>query len=81
MELNGRFLNIDPDGSRHLQSIFRCSWMNGFKRRTTEMLIVFGEADYNGHSARQLHQERYPNTRVPHHTSFASVNGRLRETR
>ncbi|GFW76715.1 hypothetical protein TNCV_4944321 [Trichonephila clavipes] len=34
----------------------------------------------NGYATRRLYQERYPNRRVLHHTTFASVNRRLHET-
>ena len=44
------------------------------------MLLMYGTANCNGHAARRLYQERYPNRRVPYHATFASVNRRLRET-
>ncbi|GFU97884.1 hypothetical protein TNCV_1103921 [Trichonephila clavipes] len=38
------------------------------------MLIVYEDADCNGHTDRWLYQERYTNTCVPHHKTFASGN-------
>ncbi|GFX91232.1 hypothetical protein TNCV_1246471 [Trichonephila clavipes] len=43
------------------------------------MLIVYGTADCKGHATRKLYQERYPNWRIPHRTTFGSVNRRLLE--
>ncbi|GFV33922.1 hypothetical protein TNCV_721161 [Trichonephila clavipes] len=43
------------------------------------MLIVYGGADCHGHATQLLYQERYPNRRVPYHTTFTSVSRRLRE--
>ena len=45
-----------------------------------DMLFVYGAADCNGLAARRLYQERYPNSHVPYHATFASLNIRLRDT-
>ncbi|GFV91209.1 hypothetical protein TNCV_897301 [Trichonephila clavipes] len=73
-------MNNDTAESRHLRSISRGSGMNLYSNgELVDMLIVNGCAYCNDHSARQLYQERYPNRRVLHYTTFASVNRRLRE--
>ncbi|GFW20426.1 hypothetical protein TNCV_4546931 [Trichonephila clavipes] len=33
---------------------------------------MYSAADCNGHASQWLYQERYPNSHVPHHTTFAS---------
>ena len=45
-----------------------------------DMLLVYGAADCNGHAARRLYQERYPNRLVPSHATFPTVNSRSHET-
>jgi hypothetical protein len=46
----------------------------------TDILFAYGAADGNDRTAQQLYQERFPNRRIPHHSMFASINRRLRET-
>jgi hypothetical protein len=46
----------------------------------TDILLACGAADGNGRMAQRLYQERFPNRRLPHHSTFASTNRRLRET-
>ncbi|GFU25313.1 putative DD41D transposase [Trichonephila clavipes] len=39
--------------------------------------MVYGdEDDCKSHATQRLYQKRYPNRRVPHHTTFASINRR-----
>lgn len=45
-----------------------------------DMLLAYGSADCNGHEARRIYQERYPDRRSPHHETFATTYRRLRET-
>ncbi|GFS52856.1 uncharacterized protein TNCV_3122441 [Trichonephila clavipes] len=45
-----------------------------------DMLIVHETVDFNSHTAWWLYQERYPNMRILHHTTFSRFNRRLRET-
>jgi hypothetical protein len=40
---------------------------------------VYGEAQVNGREAQIIYQERYPQRQLPHHTTFASIDRRLRE--
>jgi hypothetical protein len=47
----------------------------------TYILLVYSAADGNGKMAQQLYHERLPNRRLLHHSMFASINRRLRETR
>ncbi|GFX55318.1 hypothetical protein TNCV_3968721 [Trichonephila clavipes] len=52
--------------------------MNSYSNEElVDMLIVYGDADCNGHSLRKLNLEHYPNRRASHHTIFASVNRRF----
>ena len=45
-----------------------------------DMHLMYGLAQGNGREARRLYLERFPNRRLPSHPTFASVDGRLRET-
>ena len=45
-----------------------------------DMHLVYGAALCNGRDAARLYEERYPERRQPHHTTFASIHRRLRET-
>ncbi|GFX46205.1 DUF4817 domain-containing protein [Trichonephila clavipes] len=55
--------------------------MNSYSNeKLVDMLIVYGPVDFNGHTTWLLYQKRYSNRRVPHHTTFASVNKMIRET-
>lgn len=40
---------------------------------------VYGEAQGNGRETQRIYQEGYPQRKLPHHTTFASINRRLRE--
>jgi hypothetical protein len=46
----------------------------------TDIFLACGAAEGNGRMAQRLYQERFPNRRLPHHRTFASINRRLRET-
>jgi hypothetical protein len=46
----------------------------------TDMLVVYGEAGCNGRRAARLYEDRYPLRHHPHHTTFASIYRRLRQT-
>jgi hypothetical protein len=46
----------------------------------TDILLAYSAADGNGRMAQRLYQERFPNRWNPHHSTFASINRRLRET-
>jgi hypothetical protein len=46
----------------------------------TDILLAYGAADGNVRMAQRLYQERLPSRRLPHHSTFASINRRLRET-
>ncbi|GFW27186.1 hypothetical protein TNCV_94121 [Trichonephila clavipes] len=75
------FENSDPTGSRLLLSVFQCSRMNSYSNEELAyMLIVYGVVNCKGNTARGWHRERYPNSGVLHHTTFASVNRKLRKT-
>jgi hypothetical protein len=52
-----------------------CTW-----NEITDILLACSAADRNGRMAQRLYQERFPNRRLPHHSTFASINQRLRET-
>ncbi|GFV30318.1 hypothetical protein TNCV_97931 [Trichonephila clavipes] len=55
--------------------------MNSYSNEElVDVLIEYGAAVCNGHVTRLLYQRRYSNRRVPHHTTFANVNGRGRES-
>nr|CAI5844075.1 unnamed protein product [Callosobruchus analis] len=45
----------------------------------TDMLLVYGEARNNGRRAVRLSERKFANRRVPHHSTFNSVDRRLRE--
>ncbi|EZA62141.1 hypothetical protein X777_03748 [Ooceraea biroi] len=45
-----------------------------------DMHLIYGEARCNGREAARLYEERYPNRRQPHHSTFASIHRRLRES-
>nr|CAH7734088.1 unnamed protein product [Callosobruchus chinensis] len=45
------------------------------------MLLIYGEAKNNGRQAVRLYEQKFPNRRIPHHSTFASIEVRLRETR
>ena len=47
-----------------------------------DMLFAYKDVDCNGHVALRLYEERFPHKRTPHHhhTTFISMNRRLRET-
>jgi hypothetical protein len=46
----------------------------------TDIHLAYGTAEENGRMAQRLYQERFPNRRLPHHSTFASINRQLRET-
>nr|CAI5842924.1 unnamed protein product [Callosobruchus analis] len=46
----------------------------------TDMLLIYGEAKNNGRQAVRLYEQKFPNRRIPHHSTFASIEMRLRET-
>lgn len=46
----------------------------------TDMLLVYGYCERNGHECVRVYSERFPNRRVPHRQTFAAVERRLRET-
>nr|CAH7755456.1 unnamed protein product [Callosobruchus chinensis] len=46
----------------------------------TDMLLIYGEAKNNGRQALRLYEQKFPNRRIPHHSTFASIEMRLRET-
>nr|CAI5824613.1 unnamed protein product [Callosobruchus analis]CAI5855565.1 unnamed protein product [Callosobruchus analis]CAI5861025.1 unnamed protein product [Callosobruchus analis] len=46
----------------------------------TDMLLIYGEAKNNGRQAVRLYVQKFPNRRIPHHSTFASIEMRLRET-
>nr|CAI5825460.1 unnamed protein product [Callosobruchus analis] len=46
----------------------------------TDMLLIYGEAKDNGRQAVPLYVQKFPNRRIPHHSTFASIEMRLRET-
>jgi transposase len=43
------------------------------------MHLVYGEARGNDREAQRIYQERYPQLQLSHHTTFASIDRRLRE--
>jgi hypothetical protein len=43
------------------------------------MNLVYGEARGNGREAQRIYQEHYPQRQLPHCTTFASIDRRLRE--
>jgi hypothetical protein len=43
------------------------------------MRPVYGKARGNGLEAQRIYQERYLQRQLPHHTTFASIDRRLRE--
>jgi hypothetical protein len=45
-----------------------------------DMLSMYGLARGNGHEAKRQYAEHFPNRRIPHHSTFAAVDRRLRET-
>nr|CAI5829179.1 unnamed protein product [Callosobruchus analis] len=46
----------------------------------TDMLLIYGEAKNNGRQAVRLYVQKFSNRRIPHHSTFASIEMRLRET-
>jgi hypothetical protein len=46
----------------------------------TDVLLAYGAANGNGRVGQRLYQECFPNRRLPRHSTFASINRRLRET-
>lgn len=45
-----------------------------------DMVLVYGEAGQNSLAARRLYAARFPNRRIPNHTTFSSVVQRGRDT-
>ena len=45
-----------------------------------DMIMCYCEARGNGREARRMYEQRYPNRRHPHHTTFAAIHRRLGET-
>lgn len=45
----------------------------------TDMLLAYGKMDCNGRAAQRLYVERFPDRHAPHHSTFASIERRLRE--
>jgi transposase len=45
----------------------------------SDMHLIYGEARGNGREVQRIHQERYPQRQLPHRTTFASIDRRLRE--
>ena len=74
-------MNNDPAKSRLLRQDSQDSRMNvQSSDDLVDMLIMREAADCKGLFVLRLYQERYKYTRAPLHTTFASVNRRLRET-
>lgn len=46
----------------------------------TDMHLVYGEMNCNGRAAARRYGEKFPDRRQPHHSSFAKLHQRLRET-
>nr|CAH7751268.1 unnamed protein product [Callosobruchus chinensis] len=46
----------------------------------TDTLLIYGEAKNNGRQEVRLYEQKFPNRRIPHHSTFASIEMRLRET-
>jgi hypothetical protein len=46
----------------------------------TDILLAYSAEDGNGRMAQRLYQERFPNRWLPHQSTFAYINRRLRET-
>lgn len=46
----------------------------------TDMVLAYGESGQNGRAARRLYEERFPDRRLPSHTIFHRLVGRLRDT-
>ncbi|GFX70188.1 hypothetical protein TNCV_4616261 [Trichonephila clavipes] len=62
-------MNTSPAESRHLQSVSRVGGKNSYSKELVDILIGYGDEDCNGHTTGRLKQERYPNRRVPNHTT------------
>lgn len=45
-----------------------------------DIIFTYGKANGNGHLAQRIYEETYPGRQIPHHTTFASVFQRLRDT-
>ncbi|KAI4471479.1 helix-turn-helix domain [Holotrichia oblita] len=45
-----------------------------------DMHLAYGAAQCNEKEAARLYEQRYPARRQPHHTTFASIHRRLRES-
>nr|CAI5830202.1 unnamed protein product [Callosobruchus analis] len=56
-----------------------CCFRYSFEEMT-DMLLIYGEAKNNGRQAVRLYEQKFPNRRIPHHSTFASIEMRLRET-
>ena len=41
------------------------------------MHLVYGATFTTGRAAHRLYRDRYPNRRIPHHTTFSSIHRRL----
>ncbi|KAJ8955018.1 hypothetical protein NQ318_000450 [Aromia moschata] len=46
----------------------------------TDMILVYGFCEGNGRLSVRVYGERFPNRRLPNHTTFTAVVRRLRET-
>ena len=42
-----------------------------------DLHLAYGATFTNGRAAHWLYQDRYPNCRIPHHTTFPSIHRRL----
>ncbi|GFT40638.1 hypothetical protein TNCV_3008111 [Trichonephila clavipes] len=70
------FVITDSIG-RRLRSVSGGRRMNSYSNEEmVDVLNVCGAEDCNGNAAKLLYHGRYSNRRVPHHTTFASVNRR-----
>ena len=49
-------------------------------RELADMHLCFGASDGNALAARRLNAERYPQRRLPAHTTFTTVDRNLGET-
>jgi hypothetical protein len=83
-----RYVACQPDMRPHV-SVVSLHWcMSDFSKemaafswdKMIDILLSYGAADGNGKIAQRLYQERFPDRRIPHHSTFASINRRLRET-
>ncbi|GFV28976.1 hypothetical protein TNCV_619181 [Trichonephila clavipes] len=66
-ELNGRYHENRTCCKSSFAIHFRDRRIQSYSNEELAgMLIIYGYADCNGHAARWLYRERYPNRRVPY---------------